>query len=86
MNPRKAPLAWWTVMLNMAGSALFMIGAIPMSVPAPWILAPSVVQNFLGWGIGSLLFFVQSWIMVIEVAITEDDESTEDIEWIIRKP
>mmetsp|Transcript_4008 Transcript_4008/g.10034 ORF Transcript_4008/g.10034 Transcript_4008/m.10034 type:complete len:527 (-) Transcript_4008:21-1601(-) len=74
VNPRRASLAWWIVMLNMAGSLLFMLGSIPLHVkpPAPGI-ADTFVQNFFGWALGSACFFVQSWLMIIEVACSEDD-------------
>mmetsp|Transcript_37468 Transcript_37468/g.105800 ORF Transcript_37468/g.105800 Transcript_37468/m.105800 type:complete len:540 (-) Transcript_37468:85-1704(-) len=79
-SPRTASLSWWTVILNMAGSLLFLVGAMPLSTPSPLptLVSPSYVQNFFGWGLGSVLFFVQSWLMIIEVACAEDDEAPDD--------
>ena len=84
VNPLKANLSWWIVILNMAGSLLFMLGAMPLVTPAPELLSPSFVQNLLGWACGSFLFFVQSWLMVIEVATAEDNESPDDEEFPLR--
>ena len=78
VNPFRANLSWWIVILNMAGSLLFLLGAMPLVTPGPTLLSPSYVQNLLGWACGSLLFFAQSWLMIIEVATAEDNESPDD--------
>eukprot|EP00951_Prasinocladus_malaysianus_P008455 scaffold61215_cov37-Prasinocladus_malaysianus.AAC.2 len=77
-SPRSAGVAWWVVTINMAGSLLFLLGAMPLDVPSPHGISRTYIQNFFGWGVGAFLFFVQSWLMVIEVASAEDDEAPED--------
>jgi len=84
VNPRTAGVAWWIVMLNMIGSMFFLLGAMPLQVPAPSLVANTYVQNIFGWGLGSVFFFVQSWLMVIEVASAEDDDSPDDDAMSIR--
>eukprot|EP00193_Tetraselmis_chui_P013347 CAMPEP_0177785494 /NCGR_PEP_ID=MMETSP0491_2-20121128/20357_1 /TAXON_ID=63592 /ORGANISM="Tetraselmis chuii, Strain PLY429" /LENGTH=493 /DNA_ID=CAMNT_0019306517 /DNA_START=30 /DNA_END=1511 /DNA_ORIENTATION=+ len=80
MHPLRASLAWWIVMLNMIGSLLFLLGSLPLHVVAPSpAISDTYVQNFFGWALGSVCFFIQSWLMVIEVACSEDDVLPEQI-------
>lgn len=62
-------LEWWVTFLNLIGSSGFFYGAVT-GVPVGHIdgLVPNWFELSIGYVIGSILFMVGSYLMVVELA------------------
>eukprot|EP01025_Chloroclados_australasicus_P031847 TRINITY_DN3225_c0_g1_i1.p1 TRINITY_DN3225_c0_g1~~TRINITY_DN3225_c0_g1_i1.p1 ORF type:complete len:381 (-),score=28.85 TRINITY_DN3225_c0_g1_i1:441-1583(-) len=61
---------WWILLINLAGSFGFLFGAA-VDIPLFQFAADTLIQNwleiFIGYVIGSALFLVGSYLMIIEI-------------------
>lgn len=66
-------LTWWIATLNVVGSVCFLVGgALHTPVAGPDFFVPDYIELFFGYGFGSLIFLVGSYLMILEIA--QEDE------------
>jgi len=61
---------WWILLINLLGSIGFLLGAavdIPMFSFAADTLIGNWLEVFVGYVIGSALFLIGSYLMIIEI-------------------